>query len=49
MCSMDVIIRIFAAVLVPLFFIGMIGSLLVVIATVTRDLGEIVSSDDESD
>jgi hypothetical protein len=46
---MDAIIRIFAAVLVPLFFIGMVGSLLVVIFTVARDLQEVFTSDEEPD
>jgi len=46
---MDAILRIFASVLVPLFFIGMVGSLLVVIVTVIRDLQEVFTSDEESD
>ncbi len=43
---MDVLIRILSSVLVPLFFAGMIGSLLVVVMTIIRDLQEIFTSDD---
>ncbi len=46
---MDAIIRTFAAVLVPLFFTGMVGSLLVVIFTVSRYLQEVFTSDEERD
>ena len=46
---MDALIRIFAAVLVPLFFIGMIGSLLVVLTTVIRDLGQILTGDEDTE
>jgi hypothetical protein len=46
---MDALIRIIASVLVPLFFIGMVGSLLVVIFTVFGDLQEVFTSDEESD
>jgi len=46
---MDAIIRLLAAILVPLFFLGMVGSLLVVIVTVIRDLREVVTTDDTSE
>ena len=46
---MDALLHILASVLVPLFFIGMVGSLLVVIFTVIRDLQEVFTSDEESD
>ena len=45
---MDHLLRLLAAVLVPLFFIGMAGSLLVVLFTVIRDLQEVFTSDEES-
>lgn len=44
---MNALLHIFASVLVPLFFIGMVGSLLVVIVTVIRDMQEIFTSDEE--
>jgi len=46
---MDALIHALSAILVPLFFTGMIGSLLVVILTVVRDLQEIFTSDDSGD
>ncbi|MDE1175446.1 MAG: hypothetical protein PW789_02455 [Edaphobacter sp.] len=46
---MDALVRLLSAILVPLFFAGMIGSLLVVIFTVIRDLSEIFTSDDEAE
>jgi hypothetical protein len=46
---MDALVRILASVLVPLFFVGMVGSLLVVIFTVVRDLQEVFTSDEETD
>ena len=46
---MDALVPILASILVPLFFIGMVGSLLVVILTVFRDLQEVFTSDEESD
>lgn len=42
------LLLIFAKVVVPLFFFGMAGSALVVVATVVRDLGEVTSSDREN-
>jgi hypothetical protein len=44
---MDHIVRLLATILVPLFFIGMAGSMLVVIVTVIRDLQEVFTSDEE--
>jgi hypothetical protein len=46
---MDVLLSTFASLLVPLFFIGMVGSLLVVIVTIIRDLQEVFTSDEEPD
>lgn len=46
---MDHFIRMLSEILVPLFFLGMAGSLLVVMMTVVRDLGEIFTSDEEKD
>jgi hypothetical protein len=45
---MDHIARLIAVILVPLFFIGMAGSMLVVLVTVIRDLQEVFTSDEES-
>lgn len=45
---MDAVIRLFASVLVPLFFAGMVGSMLVVVVTVVRDLQEVFTSDEDS-
>jgi hypothetical protein len=45
---MDHLLQLLADVLVPLFFIGMAGSLLVVLLTVIRDLGEVFTADAES-
>lgn len=44
---MDHLARLLATILVPLFFIGMAGSMLVVIVTVIRDLQEVFTSDEE--
>jgi hypothetical protein len=44
---MNELAQILAKILVPLFFIGMAGSLLVVIFTVVRDLREVLSKKDE--
>jgi hypothetical protein len=46
---MDHLLRLLNAVLVPLFFIGMAGSMLVVLFTVLRDLQEIFTSDEEEE
>ena len=45
--GMDALAQILAKILVPLFFIGMAGSLLVVIFTVVRDLRQVLSKKDE--
>jgi hypothetical protein len=44
---MNAIAQILSKVLVPLFFIGMVGSLLVVVFTVVRDLRQVLSKKDE--
>jgi hypothetical protein len=44
---MDALAHTLAKVLVPLFFIGMAGSLLVVVLTVVRDLRQVLSTKDE--
>ena len=46
---MDPLVHAISAVLVPLFFIGMAGSMLVVLFTVFRDLQEIFTSDEEDE
>jgi hypothetical protein len=46
---MDHLLHLLSAVLVPLFFIGMAGSMLVVLFTVLRDLQEIFTSDEEEE
>jgi len=46
---MDALIRAFAAVLESLFFLGMIGSLLVVLTTVIRDVGQIIRENKEAE
>ena len=45
--GMDHIVRLLATILVPLFFIGMAGSMLVVLVTIIRDLQEVFTSDEE--
>jgi hypothetical protein len=46
--GMDHLVHLLAAILVPLFFVGMAGSMLVVLVTVIRDLQEIFTSDEDS-
>jgi len=46
---MDPVIHLLAKILVPLFFIGMGGSMLVVVFTVIQDLQEIFTSDEEEE
>ncbi|MBS1823210.1 MAG: hypothetical protein JST61_14760 [Acidobacteria bacterium] len=46
---MDVLLHMLASALVPLFFLGMVGSLLVVIITVVLDLSQVFTPDEESD
>jgi hypothetical protein len=43
---MNALAQVLAKVLVPMFFIGMGGSLLVVILTVIRDMRQVFSKDD---
>jgi hypothetical protein len=45
---MNAVAQVLAKILVPLFFIGMTGSLLVVIFTVIRDLRQVFSTKEES-
>jgi hypothetical protein len=44
---METLTHILFAVLVPLFFAGMVGSLFVVIATIFGDLQEIFTTDED--
>jgi hypothetical protein len=44
---MDHLLHLLAKILVPLFFLGMAGSMLVVLVTVIYDLQEIFTSDEE--
>jgi hypothetical protein len=44
---MNTLAQLLAKVLVPLFFIGMTGSLFVVVFTVVRDLRQVLSKKDE--
>jgi hypothetical protein len=46
---MDTLVHILSAVLVPLFFVGMVGSLFVVISTIVGDLQEIFTTDEDTD
>jgi hypothetical protein len=46
---MDHLLRVLSSILVPLFFAGMAGSMLVVLFTVILDLQEIFTSDEEDD
>jgi hypothetical protein len=46
---MNSLAHIFSKVLVPLFFTGMVGSLLVVTLTVVRDLRQVFTSDEEKE
>jgi hypothetical protein len=45
---MNTLAQLLAKILVPLFFIGMTGSLFVVIFTVVRDLRQVLSNEDEA-
>ena len=47
--NMDHLIRLLSSILVPLFFIGMAGSMLVVLLTVVLDLQQIFTSDEEGE
>jgi hypothetical protein len=44
---MNALVHVLAKILVPLFFIGMTGSLFVVVLTVVRDLRQVLSKKDE--
>jgi hypothetical protein len=46
---MDTLVHILSAVLVPLFFAGMVGSLFVVISTIVGDLQEIFTTDEDTE
>jgi len=46
---MDHVIHLLSKILVPLFFIGMGGSMLVVVFTVVQDLQQIFTSDEEEE
>jgi hypothetical protein len=47
--GMDTLAHILSEILVPLFFVGMVGSILVVIFTVVRDLRQVLTSDEDTD
>ena len=47
--GMDMLANMLSEVLVPLFFVGMVGSMLVVIFTVVRDLRQVLTSDEDTD
>jgi len=44
---MDMLIRVLARILVPLFFIGMAGSALVIVVSLTKDIIEFAQAEDE--
>jgi hypothetical protein len=46
---MTPLVHLLSHILVPLFFLGMAGSMLVVLVTVIRDLQEVFTDDEESD
>ena len=46
---MDPLIHFLSRILVPLFFIGMGGSMLVVVFTVVQDVQQIFTSDEEEE
>jgi hypothetical protein len=46
---MDHLLHLMSAVLVPLFFLGMAGSMFVVLFTVILDVQEIFTSDEEEE
>lgn len=47
--EMDPFIHALSSILVPLFLVGLAGSMLVVLITVLRDLREVFTSDEERD
>ncbi len=44
--SMDLVIRVVAKVVVPLFFLGMAGSLVVIVVSFVEDLRELIGDED---
>jgi hypothetical protein len=46
---MDPLIHLLGRILVPMFFIGVCGSMLVVVFTVVTDVQEIFTSDEEDE
>ncbi len=48
MFDMDMLAQMLSKVLVPLFFVGMTGSVFVVIFTLIRDLRQVLPKDDAS-
>lgn len=47
--DMDPVLHLLRSILVPLFFIGIAGSMLVVLLTVLRDLREIFTNEEEGE
>lgn len=46
---MDHLMHVISKILVPLFFLGMAGSMLVVLVTTVQDLQQIFTSDEEEE
>jgi hypothetical protein len=46
---MDTVAHILSALLVPLFFVGMVGSIIVVIFTILGDLRLVLTTDEDTD
>jgi hypothetical protein len=46
--TMDTLAHLLSEILVPLFFVGMVGSILVVIFTIVRDLREALTTDEDA-
>jgi hypothetical protein len=44
---MDIVIRVLARILVPCFFVGMIGSALVIVVSLFKDIVEFSQAEDE--
>ncbi|QNI38066.1 hypothetical protein [Edaphobacter albus] len=47
--DMDPLLHLLRSILVPLFFVGIAGSMLVVIVTTLRDLREVFTKDEEDE
>ena len=47
--DMDPVLHLLRSILVPLFFVGIAGSMLVVLLTVLRDLREIFTKEEEGE